>query len=58
MGIDLFTGYLVRPLDNSRRNVVDAHVTTHVIHSRLKYYLKLFGIDEEETVHRLQRGMQ
>lgn len=46
MGINLFTGYLFRPLDHSCRYAVDAHLTTNVMHSRLKYYLKLLGKDQ------------
>lgn len=37
IGIDLPTGYLFRPLDHSRRYVVDTHVTTPVMHSRPKF---------------------
>lgn len=36
----------------------DTHVTTPVMHSRLKYYLKLFGIDEGETIHGIRGGVQ
>lgn len=56
MGVDLSTGYLFRPLDHSSRYVLDAHVTTPVMHSRLKYYLKLLGIDEGETIHGIRGG--
>lgn len=53
MGIDFFIGYFVRFFDNFRRYVVDVYVIIYVIYSCFKYYLKLFGIDEEEIVYRL-----
>lgn len=38
MSIDLSTCYLFLPVDHYSRYVLNAHVTTPVMHSRLKYY--------------------
>ena len=56
MGVDLSTGYLFRPLDHSGKYVLDAHVTTPLMQSRLKYYLRSLGIDEGETIHGIRGG--
>ena len=56
MGIDLTTGYLFRPVDHSKKLVLDTHVSTSLMHSRLKFYMKTLGIDEGESIHGIRGG--
>ena len=56
MGLDLRQGYLFRALDSSRKKVLDSHVSSSGMNTRLQTYLKELGIFEGETVHGIRGG--
>lgn len=56
LGIDVSSGYLFRPLSHSDKEVLDAPLSSSVVYARLKYYLKVLGMDQGETPHSLRSG--
>lgn len=55
LGLNLATGFLFRLVTEGGR-VLDAPVTYSAMYERLKFYLKILGIDEGETPHSLRAG--
>ena len=56
MGIDVKKGYLFRPLDQSKKIVLDEPVSSSAMYYRLRSYLKTLGLDEGETTHSIRGG--
>ena len=56
MGIDVKKGYLFRPLDQSKKMVLDEPVSSSAMYYRLRSYLKTLGLDEGETTHSIRGG--
>ena len=54
-GTDLSAGYLFRPVMGSMK-VQDDCVSYSAIYERLKTYLSILGIDDDETPHSMRAG--
>lgn len=57
LGIDISSGYFVRPLSHSDKEVLDSPLSSSVVYSRLKYHLRALDMDNGETPHSLRRSL-
>ena len=56
MGIDKSIGYLFRPCNKNKTQILEECLSYSVVYERLKMYLKALDLDEGETPHSLRRG--
>lgn len=55
-GVNLKCGYVFRLLYHSNRQVLDVHVSSSLMYSRLKSDLRHLDLDEGETTHSIRGG--